>query len=577
MIQTSVYTSLRMFAHADFLILQDEHAKRIAVSRAAAHIHAILRGQATPISPVPPYPGNRPLAPPPDMVCRPDGQLPVRPGMHMHMGVQMPPPGYMGGHPGVPQHPMHATATQAPPGAPMGMLGPNPHLQGMPGAQPRPGHAQAVPAQFMPSSLPPHVAPPPHQQLYAQAPVDPVAHMQAASPHLSTQTQPPFYGQPAQQAQLPRPSSSILADTAPGRLVAPGGVADPTSGHSHTSSAGPKGAPPRPHGPSSGPLPSQEQAGSSCTVPIDFSGQPGFDVVQRLRGPGNSYISHIERETGATIELRGLGSGSHARADQPLHVFIQHHDPWRRKPAEDLIHSLLQTVRSAASASAVAHPSAPQPHAPQTMYPLGPATDSNAPSSAQAPQGAWAGGSSGPGESTAWPAYRHQPQPVHHQAAAFSGQFAMQQGMVAASAPVHPGTAEPDPHHQFQRSEPVKSGIESVAAAPPGIQANSALPSSNAVGSHAGPASGEGAAAGRTATRNENGQDARQPPKRKFREFKEESRSTQNRVCRVLLSWCRMRQPCSRVAFLTTSRCKWFCACVWCSCVSGTSVALKMF
>lgn len=485
------------------------------------------------MSPVPPYPGNRPFAPPPDMLCRPDSQLPMRPGMPMHIGMQMPPPGYIGGHLGNPPHPMHATAIQAPHGAPMGMVGTNRHLQqGIPGAQSRSGPAPAAPAHVMPSSVPPHLAPPPHQQPYAHAPVEPGAHVQAASPHLSNQTQPPFYGQPHQQAQPPRPSSSALADTAPGRHLTPDGVLDPASGHSHTAEAGPQGAPAGPRGPTSGALPAQDQAGGSCTVPVDFSGPPGFDIVQRLRGTGNSYISHIERETGATIELRGLGSGSHATADQPLHVFVHHHEPWRRKAAEDLIHSLLQTVRTAASALAVSQPSEPQPHAPQAVQSVGPAPDSSAPSGAQAQQGAWAGGSSGPGEGAAWPAYgHHQPQPVRHQAAAFHGHFAMQPGMVAPPQ-MHPGHAEAGPHQPFQRSEPVNAGFESVAAAPPGIQGLSAPTSSNAVGAHAGPASGEAAAAGPKATGNANGQEKQQPPKRKFREFKEEPRSTQHRVCR---------------------------------------------
>lgn len=523
------------------LFLQDEFTKRIAVSRAAAHVHAILRGQATPMSPVPPHPSNTPLAPPPDMLLRPDAQASMRPSLPMHPSMQMP-PGYFAGQPSPQQHPMHAPAMHA---APLGMphaSGPGPQLQhGMPYALSGagPAHHHAAAAQFTPASSASLLAPPHHtqQSLYPQTRPDSMAHVPPALAHNLSQTQPHFQG--SHQAQQLQPSGAAIANLNPDRASAPDGVIMPPGTHSGSSSAAPQAAHPGPHAPSGGSLPPAAQAGSACIVAVDFSAPPSFDIVQRLRGPANAYISHIERETGATIQLRGHGSGSQAGAGEPLHIHIHHPEPWRRKPAEDLIHSLLQTVRSAAStpgAQPVAsQPAAPQPHAPPHMQ-LVPSAAPAVPASGQMQQGGWSGGTAVHSHDAIWPAaYGHHAQPVHVQPAAYGGRFSMVPPQAAARpGQPQPSDVPPGPHQGFSHPVRSKPGFDPEAPMPSATPANSLPPSGSAVPSHCRHNTGDRWAAGAQAAGSEEGQQRQQPAKRKFREFKEEAKSTQSRVCCLL-------------------------------------------
>lgn len=55
--------------------------------------------------------------------------------------------------------------------------------------------------------------------------------------------------------------------------------------------------------------------------------KPGFQLKQKILGPNNSFILHIQKTTGATVILRGRGSGhieqvSGREAWEPLMLFI---------------------------------------------------------------------------------------------------------------------------------------------------------------------------------------------------------------------------------------------------------------
>jgi hypothetical protein len=41
---------------------------------------------------------------------------------------------------------------------------------------------------------------------------------------------------------------------------------------------------------------------------VGLESEPGFDVKERLLGPGGSFLQHIIAQTGARMQLRGRGS-----------------------------------------------------------------------------------------------------------------------------------------------------------------------------------------------------------------------------------------------------------------------------
>lgn len=96
------------------------------------------------------------------------------------------------------------------------------------------------------------------------------------------------------------------------------------------------------------PAPGQTQQPAhtgTLSVYVGFTADATFDIPGRLRGPNDSYFAHIFSETGASAQLRGLGSGT-AESPEPLHVSLSCANPRGLEDARRLVENLVQTVKS---------------------------------------------------------------------------------------------------------------------------------------------------------------------------------------------------------------------------------------
>jgi hypothetical protein len=65
---------------------------------------------------------------------------------------------------------------------------------------------------------------------------------------------------------------------------------------------------------------------------VGLESEPGFDVKDKLLGPGGSFLHHITAQTGARMQLRGRGSGyleptSGREAFEQLYIHVRYGAP----------------------------------------------------------------------------------------------------------------------------------------------------------------------------------------------------------------------------------------------------------
>lgn len=94
---------------------------------------------------------------------------------------------------------------------------------------------------------------------------------------------------------------------------------------------------------------------------------PGFDLKTKLTGPNNAYIDHIVSQSGASVTLRGRGSGYFemgAESPEPLYFLISHVNRSVVQSAKSLCLNLIQTVKKDYEAAIAPPPPVAQPPPP---------------------------------------------------------------------------------------------------------------------------------------------------------------------------------------------------------------------
>ncbi|KAF5725405.1 protein RIK isoform X2 [Tripterygium wilfordii] len=92
---------------------------------------------------------------------------------------------------------------------------------------------------------------------------------------------------------------------------------------------------------------------STCVF-LGFDADPSLNIAARIRGPNDQYINHIMNETGATVILRGQGSGNPQSDDEvlrPLHLFLSSTNSKGLEDAKRLAENLLDTISLECGAS----------------------------------------------------------------------------------------------------------------------------------------------------------------------------------------------------------------------------------
>jgi hypothetical protein len=78
-------------------------------------------------------------------------------------------------------------------------------------------------------------------------------------------------------------------------------------------------------------------------VGIDAAADPGFALAARILGPGNAHLAHIATQTGASVTLRGAGTGMSENEATAVHLAAP--TVPALNTAAGLVTSLLDTVR----------------------------------------------------------------------------------------------------------------------------------------------------------------------------------------------------------------------------------------
>ncbi|KAK3032576.1 hypothetical protein RJ639_036815, partial [Escallonia herrerae] len=96
----------------------------------------------------------------------------------------------------------------------------------------------------------------------------------------------------------------------------------------------------------------------TTSVFLGFEADPSLNIVARIRGPNDQFVNHVMNETGATVVLKGRGSGNSESAEteegqQPLHLLLSTNNAKSLEHAKLLAENLLDTICAECGASRV--------------------------------------------------------------------------------------------------------------------------------------------------------------------------------------------------------------------------------